>query len=127
MTVTDPTTLVARQQSLIHPFDGAIHFDQTILSGKVNWAINFTPAINEDTFRFNRIDQTHSGSTLNLTVQYHQSPSRLWSLTLADLASREVKTSYTVYVGSRPAPESYFDQRIQSAGPNIRLRLRNAF
>ena len=125
--VTDPTTGQTRQQSLVHPFDGTIHFDKTVFHGKLNWAVNITPPVNEVTYRYNRIDRTHYGTTLGVTLQYNQDQSSTWWLTLSDLTSRNVDRNYEVFLDSRPSAFSYYDDRVQSAGPNIRLRLRKLF
>ena len=125
--VRDPTTGEIRPQSLVHPFDGLVRFDQTLGHGKMEWGLELQPPQNEVTYRYDEIDRTHYGAELSVFYEYRLTKTFLWRVSVSDATARNVDRSYLVFLASRPAPSSYFDARVQSAGPNIRIRLRRVF
>ncbi len=125
--VRDPTTDLSRSQSLVHPFDGMASFDQTLAGGKINWGLEFHPPQNEVIYRYNEIDRAHYGATLSIFYEYRPTKSVSWRVTVSDVTSRTVDRSYLVFLASRPAPYAFFDARVQSAGPDIQIRMRRVF
>ena len=93
----------------------------------MEWGLELQPPQNEVTYRYDEIDRTHYGAELSVFYEYRLTKTFLWRVSVSDATARNVDRSYLVFLASRPAPSSYFDARVQSAGPNIRIRLRRVF
>lgn len=126
--VTDPTTGEQRRISGQHPFDGEVHFSQSVERFHLQWGVDAFINGDEVYYRFDQIETVEVGPWLTTFVEYKPRPNLSLRVEAANLLGREFTRDRVVYAGPRDISGPQFsDRRPLTFDPFLYVRIRRTF
>lgn len=124
----DPVTGESRMISEEEPFEGELHFQQSLARWNARWGIDLILASEESEYHFDEIRTDRLGTMLNVFAEYE--PSRYWNVRLfvSNLTDRSAVRERQRYDGMRDtAPLRYVETRTLNIGTYASVQVRRKF